>query len=47
MSEVSLYTATKRGRLAGGVMYTGISLIRNLLPLGPYSRPVARALWWS
>ena len=27
--------------------YRGISLIRNSLPLGPYSRPMSRALWWS
>ena len=29
------------------VLYRGTSLIRNSLPLGPYSRPVPRALWWS
>ena len=30
-------------------LYTvqGTSLIRNCRPLGPYSRPVPRALWWS
>jgi len=27
--------------------YMGTSLIRNRLPLGPYSRPLPRALWWS
>ena len=25
----------------------GTSLIRNSAPLGPYSRPMPRALWWS
>ena len=28
-------------------LYRGTSLIRNCPPLGPYSRPVPRALWWS
>jgi len=27
--------------------YMGTSLIRNLLPVGPYSRAMPRALWWS
>ena len=27
--------------------YRGTSLIRNCFPLGPYGRPVPRALWWS
>ena len=27
--------------------YRGTSLIRNSPPLGPYSRPMPRALWWS
>jgi hypothetical protein len=27
--------------------YRGSSLIRNSLPLGPYSRTMPRALWWS
>jgi len=27
--------------------YRGTSLIRNRHPLGPYSRPMHRALWWS
>jgi len=26
--------------------YRGTSLIRNSAPLGSYSRPVPRALWW-
>ena len=28
-------------------VYRGTSLIRNGAPLGPYSRNVPRALWWS
>ena len=28
------------------VSYRGTSLIRNCLPLGPYSRAMPRALWW-
>ena len=31
--------------LAGAPFVT--SLIRNCLPLGPYSRPIPMALWWS
>ena len=27
--------------------YRGTSLIRNSPPLGPYSRYMPRALWWS
>ena len=27
--------------------YRGTSLIRKRHPIGPYSRPVPRALWWS
>ena len=27
--------------------YKGTSLIRNGVPLGPYSRTFSRALWWS
>ena len=27
--------------------YRGTSLIRNNPPLGPYSRPMPGALWWS
>ena len=27
--------------------YRGTSLIRNSAPLGPYSRSMPRALWWS
>ena len=33
--------------LGGGRAYRGTSLIRNSPPLGPYSMPVPRALWWS
>jgi hypothetical protein len=27
--------------------YKGTSLTRNYLPLGPYTMPMSRALWWS
>ena len=27
--------------------YRGTSLIRNRPPLGPYSSPMTRALWWT
>ena len=27
--------------------YKGTSLRRNRLPLGPYGRPMHKALWWS
>ena len=27
--------------------YKGISLIKDSLPLGPYSRIMPRVLWWS
>ena len=41
-----------RGLLVWGTgfrdgVYRGTSLIRNTLPVGPYSRPMTRALWWS
>ena len=29
-----------------GSIYRGILLIRDHLPLGPYSRALPRALWW-
>ena len=29
------------------VQYRGTSLMRQRLPLGPYSSPMPRALWWS
>ena len=29
------------------MVYRGTSLIRKRLSLGPYSRPMPRALWWS
>jgi len=34
---------------AGGTIgvYRSTSLIRKRRPLGPYSRPMPRALWWS
>ena len=56
MSEVSLYRSVTFGaeRLADLVSpnrvrqdYRGTSLIRNRHPVGPYSRPSPRALWWS
>ena len=28
-------------------LYRGASLIRKRSPLGPYRRPMPRALWWS
>ena len=28
-------------------LYRGTSLLRNCLPLGPYSNPMPRVLWWS
>ena len=28
-------------------LYRFSSLIRNNLTVGPYSRPLSRALWWS
>jgi len=31
----------------GVLLYMGTSLIRNSLTLGPYSRPMPKALWWS
>ena len=31
----------------GRGMYMGTSLIRNRAALGPYSRTILRALWWS
>jgi len=30
-----------------GLAYRGTSLIRNSPPLGPYGRPMPRALWWA
>ena len=35
-----------RGR-SQRTLYRGTSLIRNSLPLGPFSRTLPRALWWS
>ena len=29
------------------VVYRSTSLKRNCFPLGPYSKPMPRALWWS
>ena len=33
--------------LEEGLSYRATSLIRNRAPLGPYSRIMPRALWWS
>ena len=48
---VYLTSTTASRRVYGGVetgqFYRGTSLIRNHLPLGPYSRPMRRALWRS
>ena len=33
--------------LAEGVPYRGTSLIKERLLLGPYSRTMPKALWWS
>ena len=33
--------------VAPAISYRGASLIRNRPPLGPYSRPMPRALCWS
>ena len=40
-------TKVKRYVLAFGYHYRVTSLIRNRLSLGPYSRPMPRALRWS
>ena len=37
----------ERMRLPEKNIYRGTSLIRNSNPLGPYSRVMPRALWWS
>ena len=44
MGEVPLYTTC---RLHVTSLYKGSSLIRRRLPLGHYSRPTPKALWWS
>jgi hypothetical protein len=31
----------------GSHRYRGTSLMRNIPPVGPYSSPMPRALWWS
>ena len=40
-SELSLHAQASSGRCRG------TSLIRNNAPLGPYSRTMPMALWWS
>ena len=39
--------AARHGRVRAINQYRGSSLIRKLHPLGPYSRPMPRALSWS
>ena len=33
--------------ILGFRVYRGTSLMRNCPPLGPYSSPMLRAVWWS
>jgi len=40
-------SAPPRRNSLGAGAYRGTSLIRNCLFLGPYSRHMPRALWWS
>ena len=52
MSEVPLYRPqfAEPGIVSASKMrglYRGTSLVRNNPSLGPYSRIVSRALWWS
>ena len=51
MSEVPLWrslpSASTCSFQGAGSRYTGTSLIKNSAPLGPYSRPMPRAMWWS
>ena len=49
-SILGLREINKVCRQAGRLQYAeyrGTSLIRNRTTLGPYSRPMPRALWWS
>ena len=46
MSEVSLYTVYFKGWCEDG-LYRDTSLTKKRPPLGPYSRTMHRALWWS
>ena len=46
MSVVPLYHPTAL-LTVGAMHYRGTSLIRNRVPLGPYSRTMPRLLWWS
>ncbi|KAJ1491230.1 hypothetical protein T484DRAFT_3222922 [Baffinella frigidus] len=45
--EVCVALCQHAAGLSQTVPYRGTSLIRNRPPLGPYSRPTPRALWWS
>ena len=46
MSEVPLHPV-RGGPELDHYTYRGTSLIRNSLPIGPYGRPMSKALWWS
>ena len=47
MCEVQALLANQDTRRVVLGPYRGTSLKRNRPPLGPYSRPMPRALWWS
>jgi len=54
LPSVKALPQPRRGYMHAAVMvsikvslYRGTSLIRNSAPLGPYSRAMPRALWWS
>ena len=47
MSEVPLQASVYQSVLMKIFLYRVTSLIRNRAPLGPYRRPVPRALWVS
>ena len=47
MSEVPLQASVYQSVLMKVFRYRGTSLIRNRNPLGPYRRPMSRALWVS
>ena len=36
-----------QGSISRGLVYRGTWLKRNRAPLGPYSRTMPRAVWWS
>jgi len=41
------FAAPIQSRRGKSIDHRGTSLIRNCPPLGPYSRTMPRALWWS